>query len=374
MKAAAQRRSLASRALPLLFLYRSSSRGVYGLASKYSLFYDKDCEVDSGVSTLTFGARGDTGVIRFEDETCTEVISEDVDSPSCQGVDSSSDEDCSYNGGACSSTTECTDDDGSTVTHFFSPDDDTCSGEVWSQVNGPTEYAVPSCSRVAVDGLYYSPLSCTTDAATVWLDTPAPTFAPTETDIFHSAYTPAPTAVSDYSTSADTPAPKSDTHNGGTAGTPSPDTNDGYPKNADTQAPTVFDEDHMPADTPVPANDIDENVALDTPAPTSGSEDKAVASATAAPATDTPAPAVVDNGDNVYDGTPAPVATDTRGISVTGSPVGESADNDIEETTAPVGLDEASVANGAPRGGGRDAAYEGFVLSIAMGIWVFFAV
>ena len=78
-----------------LVAFNECSTVLYGAASATAV-----CDVDTG----------DTGVIRFEDETCTEVISEDVDSPSCQGVDSSSDEDCSYNGGACSSTTECTDD------------------------------------------------------------------------------------------------------------------------------------------------------------------------------------------------------------------------------------------------------------------------
>lgn len=45
--------------------------------------------------------------------------------------------------------------DGRVISQFFSPDDDTCSGEVWSQVNHAAEYSPPLCSPRAVGGMYH---------------------------------------------------------------------------------------------------------------------------------------------------------------------------------------------------------------------------
>lgn len=43
--------------------------------------------------------------------------------------------------------------DGSYITQYFSPEDDTCSGDVWDEF--ATEFSSPVCIADAVDGLYY---------------------------------------------------------------------------------------------------------------------------------------------------------------------------------------------------------------------------
>ena len=45
--------------------------------------------------------------------------------------------------------------DGSYISQAFSPYDDTCSGDVWVETTGPTEFSPPVCMTVAVGGLYY---------------------------------------------------------------------------------------------------------------------------------------------------------------------------------------------------------------------------
>lgn len=45
--------------------------------------------------------------------------------------------------------------DGSYISQFFSPEDDTCSGGVWDESISAAELSPPVCIATAVDGLYY---------------------------------------------------------------------------------------------------------------------------------------------------------------------------------------------------------------------------
>lgn len=45
--------------------------------------------------------------------------------------------------------------DGSAISQFFSPEDSTCSGDVWDESTTAAEISPPVCIPVAVDGLYY---------------------------------------------------------------------------------------------------------------------------------------------------------------------------------------------------------------------------
>ena len=45
--------------------------------------------------------------------------------------------------------------DGTVISQFFALDDDTCSGEVWSEVHHAAEYSPPFCSPRGINGQYY---------------------------------------------------------------------------------------------------------------------------------------------------------------------------------------------------------------------------
>ncbi|CAM9896955.1 unnamed protein product [Laminaria digitata] len=209
--------------------------------------------------------------------------------------------------------------DGSYILQFFSPEDDTCSGEVWTQPTGPTEYSPPLCSGFPVDGLYYGYTSCTTDAATIGIGFTAPTTPPIPVIPAIPITPPIPSIPSIPAIPAIPSIP--------------------------TIEPTEVEIDAAAA-TPAPSTDVDDPDAANTPAPMTNVNDSSAAA-------DTPTPA-----DNVGVTTPPAAAVAESG--------------EVEETTSPITSDEEDVAlaSGTARTGNNGVAVGTMVFACAVGLLV----
>eukprot|EP00904_Undaria_pinnatifida_P008690 jgi/Undpi1/4951/HiC_scaffold_19.g08303.m1 len=87
-------------------------------------------------------------------------------------------------------------DDGSILSQSFAPDDDTCSGDVWSETSTPSDSS-DKCMTVKINDLYYSYVSCTFDDVTVEGSVEGlSTAAPSHSHGDHAGHTPSPAASS----------------------------------------------------------------------------------------------------------------------------------------------------------------------------------
>lgn len=122
----------------------------------------------------------------------------------------------------------------------------------------------------------------------------------------------------------------------------------------------------VPEDTPPPTTDVavDDTLA-DTPSPTSDTDGEAEDTTLA------PAAGGVD-GDSV-DFTPAPASGGgSRGVRVTAPPTVSVTSGEFEETPSPIGDNEATLSNGTA-GIGNGGAAGAFALSFAIGLSVYIA-
>lgn len=176
----------------------------------------------------------------------------------------------------------------------------------------------PYCLPTSPHAPRFRYISCTTDAETVWADTPAPSSAP----------------IGEYSSFA--------------VDTPAPTTGFGDRTVVETLAPTIRVDNGSAADTPAPANDVDDDGTAHAPAPLGD-----------------------EHGDTTDPDTPAPTVRTGRGISVTLSPIAESGPGEEEETSPPSGSDAVTLANGA-RGRSNSITVRGAILSCAVVIFTGF--
>ena len=90
-------------------------------------------------------------VEEYNDDNCidptgnTEILSFGYDGSSCSnsGVNGSS-----WFLSACMA-------DGSFISQFFAPDDDTCSSDVWIEGKTTVTFLTNSCGAIEIEGLYY---------------------------------------------------------------------------------------------------------------------------------------------------------------------------------------------------------------------------